>query len=306
MIDNHSSKQPENQLAWNFEALFSKARLYSDKMREQKPDSREQMLFSCLTLELLPRATLSNVSPLLLIENSNWSHIYVALGFKPVEKKYNPRCISVSEIIKRLEKICPDFNQECKEFCTAHSECRNSEFHSGVDQFSQLKEVTWLPQYFRTVKILLSSMDRELSDFFNEEDVNLAKTMISAMNDDQAGQAKKIVSAHKLVLDTKSKSDQKTARDQGTQWAIEQEEHRTDCPSCNSLGVLYGEPASSRRQERKDDKIIETYEKLPTSFVCKACDLKISGLSKLVAIGLGGRFQVTEIFDFAEFYNEEG
>ena len=122
------------------------------------------------------------------------------------------------------------------------------------------------------------------------------------MKDENNGQVQQSVSAHSHVWESKSDTERESARESAKLWVKEKDEAQANCPSCGTFGVLRGEPASSRKQEIRGNKVIEVYEKLPTSFECKACGLKISGLSKLTAVGLGERFQKEEIFNFADFY----
>ena len=306
MNGNTSIKQPKNHVpeAWNFDALYSKALLYSEKMHEQDAGSRDHILYSCISLELMLRASLSRVSPLLLVEtsNTNWSHLFAALGFEPIEKKYVPRSISVSHVIERLAKIYPEFSKEHQDFCKIHTERRNSELHSGENSFSRIKETSWLPNYYQAVNILLSSMDKGLTDILTDDELATSLKRIDALNDKNSDEAQKIVLAHKQVWSNKSDSSRKNAGKQALVWAKKQDGHRVNCPSCNSVGLLYGEPASSPKRSMEEDNVVEKFESLPTSFECIACDLKLSGLSKLTAVGLGERFQTKETFDFADFY----
>ena len=179
MSDSYSANETKTKVpdAWNFDALYSKALNYIAKMHAQKPQSGEHILYSCISLELLLRAALSYVSPVLLAEFSNdkWSHLYAALGFSPVEEKYVPRSITITETIRRLEKIFPEFNAECKDFCLTHTERRNSELHSGLDPFLHIKETSWLPQYYQTVKTIFSMIKKDLSDCLDEEALNTSK-----------------------------------------------------------------------------------------------------------------------------------
>lgn len=306
MSDNSSNEQLDNRVpdAWNFNALYNKLLRYVEKMHQQDAGSGEQILYSCIALELLLRASLSKVSPVLLADtkNSEWSHLYSALGFKPVKSKYAPRSITLTDVIQRLAKIYPSFSKEHQDFCKIHFERRNSEFHSGENSFSQVRESSWLPRYYGTVSILLSTMEADLSDILDSEQLATAQALMETQHGITSDQAKKMVSAHQQVWANKSKSDQEKLRNQALVWAKKQDGHRVDCPSCSSVGLLYGEPASSPKRSMVDDKVVESFESLPTSFECIACGLKVSGLSKLTAVGLGERFLTKETFDFADFY----
>lgn len=304
-----SNKQPAtlaNQTpeTWSSEDIYNKALAYCERMHNQDANSNEQILYSCITLELLLRSALARLSPMLLVEASNnkWSHIYAALGYAPNEPKYLPKSITVTEVIKRLGKIFSDFTQEQQEFCFVHLERRNSEFHSGENSFSQIKEGSWLPRFYQTIKTILSTMDKEFSEFLDDSDITTAEKLIEVLNDQASNSAKEIVVAYKKVWENKDKIQKNEAQYRSKLWAKKQDGHITTCPSCGSECLVVGEQESSPKRKMDDDKVIEKYESLPTHLECIACDLKISGLSKLSAIGLGERFLSTKTYDFAEFY----
>ncbi len=290
--------------AWNPEALFTKALRYSEQMHSKDPNSWEQLLWSSLSLELLLRASLANVSPALIAEASNkeWSHLYVALGFNPIGEKYSPKSIATTEVISRLSKIFPEFNKEIESFCSLHTGRRNAELHSGENPFDGVAETSWLPNFYKALEILLSTMGLELSDFCQQEVVNTAKKLIGAAADEKAQEAKGIVAAHKKVWEAKSEEERETARKSAIVWASKHEGHRVDCPACGSKALLFGEAVSAPLKKFDEDLIQESHENLPTHFECIACGLKIAGLSKLSAIGLGDRYLKTYTYDAAEYY----
>lgn len=293
--------------AWNPDALFNKALRYAEQMHEKDPNSWEQLLWSSLSLELLLRAALSNVSPALIAETSNkdWSHLYVALGFNPLEEKYSPRTIATNEVISRLSKIFPEFNKEVESFCTIHTGRRNAELHSGDNPFEGLAEASWLPRFYKASEILLSTMGLEMKEFFDEEVVSTANKLMEAAADEKAQAAKGDVAAHQKVWEAKSAEEQETARESAKVWAMKNDGHRTPCPACDSTGLLFGEAVSAPQRTLEGDEIQESHENLPTNFECVACGLKITGLSKLSAVGLGDRFKRTYTYDAAEFYAPE-
>lgn len=59
--------------AWSADALYKKAVRYAEKMHACASDSWEHALWSGLCLELLARAALANISPVLLADAQRWS-----------------------------------------------------------------------------------------------------------------------------------------------------------------------------------------------------------------------------------------
>jgi hypothetical protein len=57
------------------EALFSKALVYVGQMENYSPADWRHRLWASLSLELLARAALANISPTLLADRKNWQHL---------------------------------------------------------------------------------------------------------------------------------------------------------------------------------------------------------------------------------------
>ena len=121
---------------WSHGALLAKAQRYAEIMVDHAKDEWRFALWSSLTLELLLRAALARVSPVLLAESrNNWNHLYFALGNTPRVARYVPRSVSIAEVVNRLELILDSFTAELKAFCIKHLETRNEELHTGNGAF---------------------------------------------------------------------------------------------------------------------------------------------------------------------------
>ncbi len=72
--------------------------------------------------------------------------------------------------------------------------------------------------------------------------------------------------------------------------------------NAGSLGMNNGPAVSLPKKTIEDDEITEVQDHLPARFECIACGLKISGLSKISAVGLGARYKKTQVYDAADYY----
>lgn len=288
------------------EALFVKAERYVQQMDELDSDDWQYALWSSLALELLARAALANVSPALLTESDkNWSNLYHALGFTPIEEKFSPKSIAISEVLKRLSSILIDFTKEHESFGVQHTGRRNAELHSGEPAFDGIAGSKWQPRFYQTCEVLLASMGMTLKDFVGKDEAKVAKMMIVAAADDSAKAVNGEVAAHKRVWLSKSESNRDLLNKQAVIWATRQTGHRVACPACEAQGLLNGEPVSAPNRRLNDDEITETQEYLPAQFECIACGLKISGLSKLSVVNLGERYKQKQTYGAAEYYAPE-
>jgi hypothetical protein len=286
------------------EALYLKAQRYVQHMSKLDSDAWEFALWGSLSLELLARAALANVSPALLAKTDerDWSSLYHALGFTPTEERFAPKSIPISEVFERLTSILPAFTKEHRLFGIGHTGKRNTELHSGELAFDGVKGSAWQPKFYQTCEILLASMGMTLGDFVGEDEAKVAKQLIAAAADDSAKAVKGEVEAHKKVWLAKGDKERTTLSAQASLWATRQAGHRVECPACGSHALVVGEPVTAPVQKLSDGEITETQEYLPNQFECIACGLKIAGLSRLTVVGLGDRYKKTQVYDAAEYY----
>ncbi|MDK4730604.1 hypothetical protein [Rhizobium phaseoli] len=298
---------PEN---WNAEALFLKAQRYAERMAASDGDGWEQPFWSSLALELLARAALSNVSPALLVENDkDWSHLYHALGFDPLERKA-PKSITVTEVFKRLAGIYPEtFISENHSFCVVHTGRRNSELHSGEAVFEGIASSSWQPQFYAACKALLATMGLTLTDFIDGSEAEVAEKLIAAAADKSAKAALADVAAHQKEWLALGDDERASMADSAKIWATRHTGHRVYCPACSSVALVQGEAITPAvvKLDAEQGLVVETQDYLPTQFECVACRLKIHGLSRLAAVAnnLANRFKKTSTYDAAEYYAKE-
>ena len=64
---------------WSQESLFSKAQIYAEVMLEHQDTNWQFGLWSAFVLEMLIRATVANISPVLIADNKDWNNLLYAL-----------------------------------------------------------------------------------------------------------------------------------------------------------------------------------------------------------------------------------
>jgi hypothetical protein len=292
--------------SWSRDALLAKAQVYASKMDTTMADDWEFGFWSALSLELLARAALADVSPVLLAHPKSWQNLLHSIGKLPTARKFSPASIETREVLARLSELLPDFTQEVAGFCSKHVERRNAELHSGEMVFVELGTSEWLPRYYQACRILLGSMSRDLADFV--ADAERAQEMIESLEDAASKAVDQDIKAHTRVWLSKSEEERREAIIQATAWATRHSGHRIKCPSCDSPALLQGSPSGPVSTTVNDDVVIQRQFVLPSSFECVACRLKVSGYSKLSACGLGDAFSATTTYTAAKFfdlYNED-
>ena len=131
---------------WSSDALLAKARLWSERMHAADANELDHALFSAITLELLARAALAKISPVLLADEKNWKNAAFAIGLSII--KTPPVSIGIRDVISRLAEFDPDTTQEIQNFCATHFNKRNSELHSGELAFDGYGSSVWLPKFY--------------------------------------------------------------------------------------------------------------------------------------------------------------
>ena len=291
-VDGHS---------WSEESLFSKAKLYIELMENRTADDWQFGFWSALSLELLARSALAHISPVLLADNRDWRNIAHALGESPTAKKFSPRSLPTGEVFSRLAELTPEFSEEIRGFCAEHTERRNSELHSGELAFANLGTSVWLPKFYFACSEILKSMNKGLEDFFPKPE---EAQQIVVLHDDAAAKAvQQDIKAHKQVWMNKSDDERSTASRQATTWATRHAGHRVDCPSCGSQALIQGKPSGAVKTEVDGEEIIQRQSQFPSSFECTACGLRITGLSKLSACGLGNAYTEKSTYTAGEFFD---
>jgi hypothetical protein len=291
---------------WSKDALLSKAQRYAEEMNRYDRDDWRFGLWASLTLEVLGRAALANVSPVLLAEASkdSWDNLYYALGRVPNTSKFIPRSIDVSGVFARLREILPTFENRLAGLAATLLARRNEDLHSGGTPFDEVSPGSWLPLFYEACDVLMNSIGLKLNDLIGVSDAKTAAAMISAAKDESAKAVGKSISAHKTVWDAKAEAERKKLAQQSTVWATKQVGHRVKCPACASDALVHGAPVAPPTQSLEDDLIIERQQMLPSRFECVACGLKVSGLPQLHACGLGDPYTFTSSYDAADYYLE--
>jgi len=130
------------------------------------------------------------------------------------------------------------------------------------------------------------------------------QVMIAAFKDTAAKAVAKEIEVHKDIWKNKAPADQELAREQAGLWATRHMGHRVACPACENPAIVQGSGQGSvTTLIDEDNEVVQKQTMVPSSFECIACGLKISGLSKLSACGLGDAFIATSILSPAEYFD---
>ena|ERR1700674_1353063 len=120
---------------WTSEALYGKARVYIQRAQNEKLDSPLFGFWMSLSLELLCRAALAKIHPVLLADPTKEENIQYVFGINP---KKNPKSVQAKTVFARRSVFIPNFTDKMSVHCLIMADRRNSELHSGMKSFSGL------------------------------------------------------------------------------------------------------------------------------------------------------------------------
>ena len=145
-------------------------------------------------------------------------------------------------------------------------------------------------------------MGTSLEDFLGKERASVASDLISTQAGESAKSVNRKVRLYEEVWNDKDSEQKARLSLQASTWATKQTGHRVSCPACKSDAIVSAKPISVPIQNISGDEITETLEYLPAVFECVACQLKISGLSNLIASGLGEAYKATFTYDAYDLF----
>ena len=287
---------------WSKDSLLNKALRYASLMFQQEKQDWLFGFWSAITLEMLTRAALANISPTLIADGKNWDNILYALGKQPNSAKFSPSSENTSTLLVKAESIFPEFTREMLSFSLSHIQRRNNELHTGGLPFDELGTSRWLPQFFSSCQVLLGTLDESLEFLFGDDEAETARELIEAHNDETAKVVKGTITAHKTLWDEKELGERENLMKQAELLSSRNVGHRVECPSCASASLLQGSAMGPPVKTIEDDMIIEKQSMLPSHFECVACGLKVLGFAKLNACGLGDAYTSTSHYDPPEYF----
>jgi hypothetical protein len=150
---------------YDHQALWIKSKLFINRALEDDLRSfDERALWASLSLELLAKAALSRVSPLLIAKpNEEGTNLLIASGL--VEGEASFESIPAKTLFSRCKKSFRPFDdQRSQQFSMA----RNEYLHSGGTAFMAIPESAWWPRFWSQSIILLAALDKDVSDYIGD------------------------------------------------------------------------------------------------------------------------------------------
>ncbi len=290
---------------WSSDGYWLKAKSYIEKANEYGQDRWEHPFWCSLSLELLARAALTKVHPVLNADPQNEGiHIMYALG---IQLKGQPKSIPIHSVIGRLEKIIEGFEKPQKTFCDYFFIIRNQELHTGELSCEALNPAKWQAKFYETCKILCDFLGKSLNEFLGDELVEAAMQMIEAAKSKKLGKVKKNINDHKAVFEEKDPEEQEKLKQESEIRRVEWKHEFTskECPACNSYARLGGEFVRESPPVYRDDILYVDRLYIANRLECNVCGLVLDDMEEILMADVDPSFSERVSTSLHELYEPE-
>lgn len=294
---------------WSAEALIEKSRLYISRAYNEPLDSHLFALWASLSLELLCRAALAKVHPVLLADPREDGNLLYAFGIQP---KGPPKSIPTKAIVIRCQALVDGFTEDMGKHCALMANRRNSELHTGVVAFDEFENALWLPTTYEVIEVLLKHLGLNFEDFLGSDHAATAVAMLLDRRESIKNEICNRIAAFRRSFETQPAEERARKVDR---WIASEADtfkknplfRKATCPACGCSAVMTGEQVGRGpvRIDESNTTIEREVRVLPTRFRCLCCDLRLTGFQEMRQAGLGGVYTVIESEDPVEFFGIE-
>jgi hypothetical protein len=292
-------------MSWKSEDLWNKACLYFSRAFEVDREDPLFPLWSSLGLELLARAAVAKVHPVLLADPQQGENLLYACGFPSTAA---PKSVPAKTVFHRLTVVLPGFSETDFKFCTALMEMRNAELHSGELPFDKYPATKWFPQLCRICKVLTGFCEKTLADLIGNEEAKAAEEAISALETKLHAEVNRLIKDAKTAFDELSVETRleniKKAKDELVRH-MDWKARKVKCPACEVQGILQGKILKMLNPRATGDGIEERAVIMPVKFSCLACGLDLPTHQHLFIAGMAEHYTETSLADPKDYYGIE-
>ena len=285
--------------AYDYEALWLKAKLFLNRAMEEG-DNRpfdERALWASLALELLAKAALARVSPLLIAEpTEEGTNLLIASGLMEGDARFTS--VRAKTLYARCHRAFKPFSQA---EATKITHARNEYLHGGAAGFTSVPEKAWWPRYWTLAVILISALERDAEDLVGsdreavvEGHLEQNKKNIEYRTEMLIERAKQRLSQYQAgTLPAKVAAEWSPGRPITAGLRYSEPEL---CPACGDLGTIEGEDAvnvETRYEQVADDDFEVAVDVTASSayFSCSACGLVLDNYQLVEQAGMDSTFE---------------
>jgi hypothetical protein len=291
-------------MIWERDPLWVKAKLFLGRAFEQDAEDPLYGLWCSLGLELLARAAVASVSPLLLADpDPAQRSLLHALGHGSTNTK--PKSVTAVQVIDLCSTLFGDFNKDDLKSCRALIDRRNAELHSAEAAFETYPSKQWLPGFYRVCAILTKALGESLESLLGAEQAMIATEVLRETRQVVQQRVLGSIAAYKRVFNEKTDDERREASQSAakeTAKLVYERHHKVTCPACDSDAVVEGATYGPETPSVEVGEIVVRQSVSPRRFSCSACGLKLTGFAELDAADLGGTYTRRKKFTPEDYY----
>jgi hypothetical protein len=303
-----------NTNPYDADTLWTKARMFIHRAMDDGREFEEQAFWSACAFELLGKAALAKVSPILIANpNPDGHSLLVASGLVDVDDKF--WTVPAKALWSRCNRVFRPFNE--KE--AAHiSAVRNDYLHAGGVGKEGTPE-TWWPRFWAQAVILVSHLDWSLADLVGTSRVRVVEGYLAKNRENLAQRLEAAIDRARKRLALHESGQLSTALEKAWDAFFPYSySHSTSetCPACGHVGTLAGDTVHDTRREVVMSRIgdweyqdTEVWDDVGTeAFYCGHCHLELSDYDILNEAGFPESFEVEgdpEAYEYEPEYDNE-
>ena len=290
-------------------ALWLKAKLFlNHAMDEEEPRTfDERALWASLALELLAKASLARVSPLLIASpTEEGTNLLIASGL--VEGQARLNSVKAHTLYSRCHQAFRPFNEKEAQTITW---ARNEYLHGGSAVFTAIPADAWWPRYWAQAFILVNAQDKVLEELVGLDRVPVVEGHLAKNRKNIEHRAEMLISRAQQRLAQHRSGDLPAKL--ANKWASSTDltvglSHRAEasCPACGAMGTIEGEEIEKTepRYEQVAEDDFEAWVELSVGtdyFSCPTCRLVLDSWDLINVTELPPNFADTGDYgDYAE------
>lgn len=289
---------PEHRELWTKAKLFINRALVADGSR----DFEERAFWAAAALELLAKAALARVSPLLIIPpDTDGKHVLAALGVIAYDDTV-VQTVAAKTLWARSERAFRPFSQR---EATRISAGRNEYLHGSGTGLPDLPEEIWWGRFWNQATMLIVALDQDLDAFIGSRRVAQVEGYLEGHKEHVKEHVASLIARSSQRLAQRAnpsiaaslRDELTTARDLSASLA-----HAThaSCPACGEDGVLEGEDTDDRNVDwghNPWDTPIATSTIHSDYFACANCHLILIRAELIEEAGLPLTFDVESEYE---------
>ncbi len=271
--------------------LYAKAREFALAADAQDTIHLRLLLYS-LSAELLWRAVLAKINPLLLAGGDGADDRRMAIKALLRGDRGNKavKSIPTKEVGLRCLDLVDQFDATTHAAFKRLSEARNGDLHSGADPWRFSPSPKWLEDFYLLAQQGTAALAMTLKDFLGDSTAEEAISLLQERED---------------VLDAKIKEALGLAKQRFAHLEEPERERRSlesqrvadahalgyfgkaCCPACGHIGILQYRSLSFGEPRIEEGSVLQEERRLPIGFSCVVCELRLIGNPTLRHVDLG-------------------